>query len=185
MPRDRNTNARSTRRPAAKAPRAKRRSLRERASADGRATWVENSLFPLYRQKEGDTGGAPTSSSFRGSRECLREFLDAVHQDVRVGPLQCVRGEAVSDTDAPEVRIASSENVDCGVANHNGLFRRGTSFRHKHLCAEGIGLFRLETVAAICLKEVLRQAESGKDVTRGPYRLVGQDSQLTVQAIYF
>jgi hypothetical protein len=93
-----------------------------------------------------------------------------------------VRLEAEGAADAACAAVAGGEDVDVGVADHDGFGGSdgtacdGAGFGDEALDAVGVGFFGMEAVAAIVLKEEGCEAEVVADVAGGFDGLVGEDS---------
>ena len=92
-----------------------------------------------------------------------------------------VRFETEGAADADGSAVACGENVDVGVADHDGFgggdgaAREGARLVDEAFEAVGVGLFGVKAVAAVVLEEEGRQAEVVADVAGGFYGFVGQD----------
>ena len=90
-------------------------------------------------------------------------------------------GEAEGAADGAGSGVAGGEDVDVGVADHqgfgwrDGLAGEGGGFGDEGEEAVGVGLFGVEAVAAVVLEEEAREAEVGADVARGVDGFVGED----------
>ena len=113
--------------------------------------------------------------------EYLEPFCRSVGEVVRRDVFERVGLEAEGAADAARAAVASSEDVDVGVADHDGLGggddaagdRAG--FSNEGLKAMRVGLFRVEAVAAVVLEEEAREIEVGADVAGWIDGFVGQD----------
>jgi hypothetical protein len=92
-----------------------------------------------------------------------------------------VRLEAEGAADAARAAVTCGEDVNVGVADHDGScgvdgdVGDGSGFGHKGLEAVRVGLFCVEAVAAVVLEEEAREVEVSADVARGADRFVGED----------
>lgn len=116
-------------------------------------------------------------------REGLGQFPWGVDEDVGVGALEGVRGEAVGDADAPEVGVAGGEDVNFRVADHDGFVGLGVGFGHQGLGPERVRFLGFEAIAAVSLEEMLGETESGEDVAGGADGFVGEDGHLAGAAV--
>ena len=75
---------------------------------------------------------------------------------------QGVRFESEGATNAADAAVARGENVDIGIADHNGFIgwdgvaSQGGCFGNESLETMRVGLFGVKTVAAIVLEEKTR-----------------------------
>ena len=89
--------------------------------------------------------------------------------------------EAEGAADAVGAAVAGGEDVDVGVADHDGfgggdgVAGDGAGFGDKAFEAVGVGLFGVKAVAAVVLEEEAGETEVGADVAGGIDRFVGQD----------
>src|SRR5438270_6078875 len=88
-----------------------------------------------------------------------------------------MRREAVAHADAKDAGIAGGHHVDVGVTDDHGFFRIRVCFAEQRLDAQWVGLFGMETIAAVNLEEKFRKPERFADGTRRMNRLVAKDSQ--------
>lgn len=107
----------------------------------------------------------------------------AVGQQVWLGSGQGVGRESEGAAKGAGSAVAGRKDVDVGVAYHDGLCGRdgckvrlhGAGFGDEGEECVGIGLFGVEAVAAVVLKEEAREAEVVADVAGGVDGLVGED----------
>ena len=89
---------------------------------------------------------------------------------VRWGVFEGVRLEAEGAADAARAAVAGGEDVDVGVADHDGFCRSDgtpgdvTGFRYEPLKTVRVGLLGVEAVAAVVLEEKAGEIEVGADV---------------------
>jgi carbonic anhydrase len=89
--------------------------------------------------------------------------------------------EAKGAADAASAAVAGGEDVDVGVADHDGFgwgdgaTREDASFLDEGFESVGVGLFGVEAVPAVVLKEEARETEVIADVPGGVDGFVGQD----------
>ena len=94
---------------------------------------------------------------------------------------QGVGGEAEGAADGAGSAVAGGEDVDVGVADHDGFgggdgdAGEGGGFVDEGAEAVGVGLLGVEAVAAVVLKEEGSEAEGGADVAGWVDGLVGED----------
>jgi hypothetical protein len=112
--------------------------------------------------------------------EYLEPVGGGVGEVVGWGVGERVRLEAEGAADAACARVAGGEDVGVGVADHDG-FGGGNrapgdcaGFGDEGLNAVRVGLFGVEAVAAVVLKEEPREVEVGADVAGGVDGFVGQ-----------
>ena len=111
----------------------------------------------------------------------LEPFCRSVGEVVRWDIFERVRLEAEGAAYAACAAVASGEDVDVGVANHDGLGGGDdaagdrSGFSDEGLKAMRVGLFRVEAVAAVVLEKEAREIEVGADVAGWIDGFVGQD----------
>src|SRR5690348_6711410 len=88
------------------------------------------------------------------------QFFHAVDQEVRLGVGEGLRLEAVGNPAGLDAGVAGGEDVDRAIAYHHGAITGGAELLHQALDADGVGLFVIETVAAIHLAEETADAEA-------------------------
>ena len=113
--------------------------------------------------------------------EYLEPFCRSVGEVVRRDVLERVGLKAEGAANAAGAAVASGEDIDVGVADHDG-FGGGddapgdrAGFSDEGLKALRVGLFRVEAVTAVVLEEEARKIEMGADVAGGVDGFVGQD----------
>ena len=100
---------------------------------------------------------------------------------VGLGGGQSVGGEAEGAADGARSTVAGGEDVDVGVADHDGFgggdgdAGEGGGFVDEGADAVGVRLLGVEAVASVVLKEEWSEAEGGADVAGGVYGFVGED----------
>ena len=96
---------------------------------------------------------------------------------------QGVGGEAVGYAAGPEAGVASGDDVDGGVADHEGFVGTVFCFLQNGLGALRIGLLGGEAVSAVDVGEEFGESEGIDDGTRGADRFVGEDGHLAGEAV--
>jgi len=97
------------------------------------------------------------------------------------GVFEGVRLEAEGAADAAGATVSCGEDIDVGIADHDGLGGSdGAScecggFGDEGFEAVGVRFFGVETVAAVVLEEEARETEVGTDVAGGMDGFVGED----------
>ena len=96
--------------------------------------------------------------------------------------------EAEGAADAVGAAVASSEDVDVCIADHDGFGGSdgaagdAAGFGEEDLKAVRVGLFGVEAVAAVVLKEEAGEAEVVADVAGGVDGFVGENGHEDVRA---